>query len=600
MIGELIRIRYQVLEELPTSSLFENFFARDRVRNVDVCLRMVKQPFASEPDFVQALAKVVEKTKTLDHPNIVRVLEIDEHEARPFVICELIRGATLAERIRRLAPFSPSVAVEIAIGICEALEHAATAGICHGDLCADHVFATLEGRVAVTDFGFWECYGASESAGGVVLARMAPYLAPEVIAGEMPSYASDVYAVGVLLFELLTGLLPYSGLTPASIIAKHTTHPVPSARAMNPAVPHVLDEIIQKALAKDKRERYDSAGSMLSDLRKLLDALRFGKGLDFPLETRRNFAPAPKPVQTYAEKKAERNAAVSQATEQNSQDRPKPWKSRRIALASETAADDVPKWLQALVWAASGMIVLLAVWYVFLNVTQKKEVIVPNVVGMSEAEAKKAIKSKNLDFVVAGEEYNDRYPQPKTVTFMDPSAGTPVKEGATIQVKLSLGSRLVEVPDLRGLTVTQARERLAAVSLQLDPTIRREPTRGIEEGLIVSSDPGPWEKVERGSTISITVSSGRERPDRPTVPAENLVANTWSLQFTVRSDTKVIVRVEMTDARGEPQVVYESEHVNGDTVDLPMIEGYGKTATFRVYYNNNLEMTYPNRRGANG
>lgn len=599
MIGDLIRIRYQVLEELPSSPIFENFVARDRVRNMDVCVRLVRQPFASEPDFVQALGRVVQNTKKLDHPNIVRVLEIDEHDGQPFVVCELIRGATLAERIRRLAPFSPSVAVEIGIGICEALEHAAMAGVSHGDLCAEHVFATLEGRIAVADFGLWECYSASQSAGGVVLSRMAPYLAPEVIGGEMPSFASDVYAVGVMLFELLTGLLPYSGLTTASIIAKHTTQPVPSARAMNPAVPHVLDEIIQKALAKDERERYDSASSILGDLRKLLDALRFGKGLDFPLETRRNFAPSPKPVQTYAEKKAERQASTAAAVEDEQEDRPKRWKSRRIPLAGDAAADDVPKWLQALVWAASGMIVLLAVWYVFLNVTQKKQVVTPNVVGMSEAEARKTIKSKNLEFVVAGEEYNDRFPQPKSVIFMDPPAGTPVKEGATIQVKLSLGSRLVEVPDVRGLTITQARDRLSAVALQLDPTVRREPTRGIEEGLIVRSDPGPWEKVERGSTISITVSSGTARPDRPIVPADSLEKNTWSLQFTVRSDMRVIVRVEMTDARGEPQIVYESEHENDDVVDLPMIEGFGKTATFRVYYNNNLEMTYPNRRGSN-
>jgi len=600
LIGDLIRIRYEVIEELPSTAVFDSYVARDRVRNTDVCLRMVRLPFANEPDFVQTLGKVVERAKTLDHPNIVRVYEIDEHEGRPFVVCELVRGSTLSERIRRLAPFSPSVAVEIAIGICEALEHAATAGIPHGDLCSDHVIATLEGRIAVMDFGLWECYGASENAGALVLGRMAPYLSPEVINGDMPSLSSDVYAMGVILFELLTGLMPFSGLTPASVIAKHATQPVPSARAMNPAVPHVLDEIVQKALAKDPAERYSSASAMLSDLRKLLDALRFGKRLDFPLEGAAVGPPQVRPAKTHAEKKAQKMGGAvhadtfgkraAAATAQTAG-------PRRIPLAAEPPPDDVPWWLRGLVWAGAGMIALFVIWYVFFSFTQKKSIDAPNLIGMSMTEARRLASGLGLELVIAGEEYNERYPQPKTVFFMDPAAGTPIKEGATIQVKLSAGTRLVEVPDVRGLPLAEARVRFDAVGLQMDPTIRREAARGISEGLIIKTDPGPWEKVDRGSQITITISTGNVQPDRPVASADDLIRNTWSLQFTVRSTDTVMVRVEMTDARNEPQIVYESEHSNGDVVDLPLIEGLGKTATFRVYYNNNLEMTYPNRRG---
>jgi beta-lactam-binding protein with PASTA domain len=339
----------------------------------------------------------------------------------------------------------------------------------------------------------------------------------------------------------------------------------------------------------------------IRDRRKLLDALRFGKSLDFPLEGTQAYAQGPRPAQTYKEKRAQRmGGAIHEKTfDRRAADAKGGQKTpKRIPLAAEAPPDDVPWWLRGLVWALSGMVALLAIWYVFFNLTQKKAIDAPNLIGKSMTEARQVANGLGLELVNAGEEYNERYPQPKTVFFMDPAPGTPIKEGATIQVKLSAGTRMVEVPDLRGLHLSEGRVRLDAASLQLDPTIRREAARGFEEGLIIKTDPGPWEKVERGSQITITVSSGSERPDRPNVPAAELTPNTWSLQFTVRSTNAVMVRVEMTDARGEPQIVYESEQSNGDVVDLPMVDGFGKTATFRVYYNNNLEMTYPNRKGS--
>lgn len=604
MIGELIRLRYEIVEDLGSSTIFENYVAKDRVRGHDVCIRLVKAPFRDEPDFVQALGRAVEKSKSLDHPNIARVYEIDEHETIPFVVCEYVKGSTLAERIRRLAPFSPSVVCEMGIGICEAIEAAQAAGIHHGDLCADHVIATLEGRTAVLDFGLWECYGASKTAGAVVLGRMAPYLAPEIIDGGLPSNVSDVYAVGVILFELLTGVLPFSGLTPAAILSKHGSQTVPSVRSMNPAVPHVFDEIVQKALSKNPEERYAGASALLGDLRQLLDALRFGKKLTWPLgESQSVSEPEPQPVLTFSEKKAERKMGAVAHQEANIQkpaaaakpERP----AKRIALA-DRPPDDVPRWLRYTVWLLGSCCAILVMAYIWSNMHQRRVVEVPNLVGKTYNQARDISNKSKLEIVIISEEYNDDFPQPKTIFYQETKPQTPVREGFPIRVKLSLGGRMIEVPDLRGLPITEAKARLESVGLKLDPTIRRESSRSIEEDLIIRIDPSPRERVERGTPISLTISSGRTDPEKPRVKAEDLFPNTWALSFKVQdSSTPVMVRVEMTDARGVPQVVFEEERPGLDEVVLDDIKGYGKEATFRIYFNNYLDSTIK-RKGVEG
>jgi serine/threonine protein kinase len=589
LIGQILGLRYELTEELSISPIFESYVARDRVRGGEVCLRIVRKPFSAEPAFLETLASVVERNKLLDHPNIARMTDIDEHEGQPFVVCELVRGSNLAEKIRRVAPFSPAVACELGIGICEALEHGSLRGMPHGDLCSDHVITSMDGRLAVIDFGLWECYGKSASAGGMVLSRMAPYLAPEIIEGDLPTPASDVYALGVILFELLTARLPYAGQTPMSILAKHSTQAVPSVRSLNAAVPLVLDEIVAKALAKNPGHRYSSAVEMLGDLRTLRDALRFGRQLNWPLHSPVQQEAAP--VMTYAEKAAVRRAEPLIQTEsrpntkQSKAPAPKP---ARLRAASD---DDVPGWLKALVYLFSGMAVALVVGWMVFNVTKKKEVEVPNYVGMTVAEARLKIKSLKLNLAVEGEEFNDKYPQPDTIISMNPAPKMHVREGETIRVWRSKGAPLVDVPDVRGMTLSDAKRKLEAYGLVVSQRVTEAQSRTLDKGLVVETDPKYGERVDRNTTIELTLSSGKSKPEEETKP-DALTPNTWTLRFKVREgDTDVMVRVEMTDGSGEKKIVFEEPKPGGDSVFLENIEGVGKTATFRIYFDDLLYRT---------
>jgi serine/threonine-protein kinase len=584
VIGRVLAGRYELREPLSSSPIFENFGAIDRETGGEVCVRLLKKPLSDEADFVAALRSVVSKISQFDHPNIGGVSSLESSDGQIYLVCQWLRGSSLVDRIRRVAPFSPAVVCDTAIPICEALQYAALRGTPHGDLCSDHVLISLDGAVTVVDFGLWESYGRSASAGGLVLSRMAPYLAPEVIDGEMPSPASDVYAVGVILFELLTGRLPYSGQTPMSVLAKHSSQPVPSVRMINPSVPPVFDEIVQKALAKSRSERYASASELLVDLRSVRDALKFGKPL--PTTIAQPVFPSEK---TASPAWPQRGKGVPMV--QTEKRRQPAQKLRPKAAAKRAAEDDVPFWLKAVVFFGAGVLVMGVIGWMVLNLTKKRIIDVPNLIGMTYAEARDKAKASGIRLTVAGEEYNDKFPQPDTIISMDPVPSMRVYEGTSVSVRKSMGATHVDIPDLTGLGRQEAQRRLTELGLKVSNEIREQRSE-LAIGLVVATDPAHGERVDRNTTVKLTLSTGRQRPRDEEPRPDDMPPNTFTIRFVVReSDEPVQVRVEMTDATGEKQVIFDEEREGGDDVWLEDIAGRGKEATFRIYFNDRLWRT---------
>jgi eukaryotic-like serine/threonine-protein kinase len=196
VIGKTLRIRYEIVQSLYDGPIFALYTARDKVQNRDVHVRVVKPPYCNEEDFVEALRKAVQKTSSLLHPGLERIWEVDEDDGTVFLVGDATPGSSLAERIKKLAPFSVPVSVSTAIGICEAMSAVHSSFQVHGDVSPHHVCVTLEGEARLQMAGIWEAYSTSASAGAVVLPNLAPYLAPEISRGGMPSPASDVFWPG--------------------------------------------------------------------------------------------------------------------------------------------------------------------------------------------------------------------------------------------------------------------------------------------------------------------------------------------------------------------------------------------------------------------
>jgi serine/threonine-protein kinase len=588
MIGTVLGTRYELTGLLHDGSIFAAYSARDRSNGRDVCVRVIKPPCSKEQPFLEGLSHVVARYRSIQSPGIEPLMDVDEDETSSYVVSELTRGPSLGERIRKLAPFSVPVSVGTSISICQALDAVHRAGLVHGDVSGQNIVIMANGDARLQLTGVWEAYSSSPSAGAIVLPSMAPYMAPEVSSGSMPSAASDVYAVGILLYELLCGRPPYYADTPIATAMKHAAAPTPSVREINPSVPPVLDEIVKKAMAKDPAQRYANAGDLLSDLRLLQDALRFGKSLTWPLRT----APVPGPVpRTPAEPQpvAPRMSAIRPEEEEEPRQR--------------TRADrDVPVWMMvSIAFLGAVVLSLLGVWLLF-NLNKPKLVTVPNIRGLTTAEARQRLEPLKLSLRVASREADDTT-EPDKILEVNPDPGQKVREGGRISVVVSAGSRFVAVPDLKGMTVDKAKSVLGNLDLGIDPVTDEASDPKVPLGQVVRQAPAARARVERQSRVKLTVSTGpgerttRNDPPPATADAPESYLYTLSIRVT-GTDRATDVRVEITDTEGT-RTVYERRHEPGEMASPPPIKGFGPEATFRIYYDDEMvkEFTKPATEG---
>lgn len=577
MIGSHLGERYELTLLLQEGPIFSAYFARDKVLARDTTVRVIKSPFATEPHFLMKLREVIKHAGAVQSPEVEKLLDLVDDPSVSYLVSEFSKGAVLAERIRKLAPYSVAASVSMVLSILDGLEAIHNSGFVHGDPGAHNIIIQEDGTCRLELPGLWEAYSASETAGVVMLPSMAPYLAPEISAGGMPTPASDVYAVGVVLYQLLTGRFPYVAETPVATAMRHTSTPTPSARTANTAVPSALDELVKRAMAKEPSVRYRNASQMLDDLKRIEGSVRFGKAAAIPQR---------QPQPAYAEPVPVPAASRSPAPKAD----PKPVPRPPRPVYEERELRDVPLWLVVTsTFVLTVVAVMIGGWYWFSS-SAPQQLKVPAIVGKPKLDAQNSLAAMNLQMQVSKSEVNEKYPL-DTVIASSPAPGQDVKQGGSVAVVLSAGSRLVTVPDLRGKTTDQARDILTGLSLDLD-RIDPVPDSKMQAGLIVRQSPDPKTKVERSSRVNVGISAPVQQPVQTPVQAqpqspsvENPSARylyTIKIRLTKITDP-VVLRVDITDANGTRKI-YEAQHYPNEEVSI-RTEGFGEHAVFRIYYN---------------
>ena len=574
MIGSVLAGRFEVNAVVAEGPIFTLLRARDRITGRDASLRLVRSPFDGQNEFVEALGRAVKKVSPISHPNVERLIELDRHEGQVYIVGEWTQAPVLSDRIRKLAPFSAPVAVAAALSVCRGLDAFHKLGIVHGDVGPDTACLMADGEVRLQMGGLWEAYSASPTAGAMVLPTLAPALAPEVGKGAMPSLQSDVYGVGILLYELLTGRKPYIGDTPLATAMRHGTDPTPRVRDLNPSVPIVLDEIIAKAMSKDPSARYASAGEMAADLRLVQDALRFGRTLTWPLRPGVSAAPAARAVAPSRAPKAATPGRVapkmSAIQDDDDEDFGKPER-------------DVPAWASiGLALVACVAVSLLAVYFV-LNLNRPRLVTVPSVRNFSVAEARTAFERYKLTMRVDANKVPDDKVEADHVIGTEPPDRTRVREGTTIVASVSAGPAQATVPDLAGLTPDSARSQLEKLGLVLDSDYDKANKPPAKSGTIVAQDPAAKAKVARDARIHVTVQDDSLPPPQLQRYDYTLGVNLAELQQRAR------VRIEIEDVDGKREVSNERRSP-GDQFTVKA-RARGEQATFRIYYDDRLVKT---------
>ena len=488
MVGNVLRVRYELTQFLHENPVFKTFAAFDKVQSREVSVRLIKEPFAGDAELVESLGDVVKRLSSVRQTNIEELSEVDSDDASVFIVGQLTKGSSISERLKKLATFSVPAAVEVGIALSEGLQALHRAGFAHGCLGGGTVAMQADGETRLQESGLWLSFFSNPQSRDILIAYNASYTAPEISKGGLPTPASDIYSLGILLFELVTGRLPYHGETALAIALQHATDSLPSAKQVNPSVPQALDQIIRKAMNKLPSERYANGGEILSDLRMQQDALRFGKSLTIP-------AAAPSiPAESPATK-----AAVAEPAG------PKKQPKAKRAVQNES---DVPK---PLIWSMAvvlGGVIFAAIALIVTNVNKRKSVLVPQLSHLSYTEASKIMDGMGLHLGKLRSVSSDTIPA-DTILSTTPQAGAKVFEGEDVRAVVSAGSNFVEVPDLRGMTPDKAKAMLASVGLQLDNAMDKVRDKDLAEGLIVSQAEGVGGKYQRGTSIHVSVSSGR-------------------------------------------------------------------------------------------
>lgn len=455
------------------------FRAEDLVLGRTVALKILHSQFAQDEDFIARFRREAQSAARLTHPNIVSIYDVGQENSIDYIVMEYVPGTTLKQIIQRDAPMPTDRVAYIAGRICKALEFAHANEIVHRDIKPHNVIITESGEIKVTDFGIARLGSSSTMTRTGAILGTAHYISPEQAQGGVVGPTADLYSLGVVMYEMATGELPYRGENPVAVALKHVSDTPLPPRSVFAGIPESLEAIIMKAMAKNPADRYASAHELNEDLQRALEGL---------------------PIRVVGTAPMIEPADAGRTMIATPPQRMTPPPKRRN------------KWLIPAIVA--GLLLLAGVAFgLTYYLLSPATVVVPDLKGKTLSQAEKAVDAKGLNLVVEKEVFNESVP-PGRVISQDPVAGEKVKKGGTIKVIMSRGLETVKTPDLAGKTVDEATELLKKAGLILGK--RDEKTsETVEAGKIISQSPKAGARVEKGSTIDIVVSSG---PNETIVP----------------------------------------------------------------------------------
>jgi serine/threonine-protein kinase len=488
--GQLVGGRYRLVRRLGAGGMADVWLAEDSMLDRRVALKFLHERFNADAQFVERFRREAKAAAGLQHPNLVGVFDRGEEDGRHWIAMEYVQGASLKDLIAR--GLSVPEAVEIVRQILAGVRYAHQHGIVHRDLKPANVLVDAEGRARVTDFGIARA-GASEITQTGSVLGTAQYLSPEQAQGFDVTAAADIYSAGVILYEALTGRVPFDGDSAVAVAMRQVTETPRPPAELNPAVGPALSSVVMKALEKDPQNRFASADEFLQ----ALDAAEADPGGAVA-------SPAPPPPQPEPEPEKREF-----------------WTRRKlIALAVLLA-----------------LLIAGAVW----ALTRAEQVRVPAVVGFKQDRAERVLQEAGFDVAPRTFESCD---EPRTVVEQDPLGGTNADKGSTVEIHVSIGSQVV-VPNVANAPVDRAAARLKDAQLQADQ--REVFSNRVEPGRVVRTEPAAGERVPCQSVVEMLVSQGANL-----VPVPDVVGLDEAAAEAAIRDAKLIPNVETVNA-DEPE-----------------------------------------------
>jgi eukaryotic-like serine/threonine-protein kinase len=478
--------RYQIVARIASGGMGEVYRAHDPVLDREVAIKILHTKLADDAGFIDRFRREARSAGMLSHPNIVAVHDWGETAGTYFMVMEFIRGPNLRTFLMRDGVLQPAQAAEVVSGVLAALEHAHEQGIVHRDIKPENVMVTRSGAVKVADFGLARAFADARvsQAPGTVTGTV-QYLAPEQIEGERADPRTDLYATGIVLFELLTGQIPFTGETSVAIAYKHLRERVPPPSRLNPMVPPALDRVVVGATDRDRDRRTPDARTMRAELDRAAAEL----------------PPAPPLTEL-----ASSVVAVDDVP---------PDRASTVTIPRTLSPKARRRQRFRRLWTVLSVLVVLAAagWAVWTYVVPHTA-IVPRLEGRPVEQAQRVAVARGFDFEISRNEFSSTV-DPGLVISQSVPVGREVEEGSVLSVVVSKGPEFVDVPSVVGLPLGRAREEIQDARLTVG-NVEKVFDNEVPKGEVIEQNPTEGQ-LEVDEAVDLTVSQGREPVEVPPV-----------------------------------------------------------------------------------
>lgn len=500
MTGIIIGNRYELIDRVGSGGMAIVYKARCRLLNRFVAVKMLRPEFNDDIEFLKRFETEAQAAASLSHANVVSVYDVGTHEKIHYIVMEYVEGATLKEYMTENGPLPVDTIFDFSLQIASALEHAHSKKIIHHDIKPHNIIITAEGLLKVTDFGLARAASAATTVAGNSAIGSVHYASPEQARGGFTDEKSDIYSLGVTMYEMAAGRVPFDGDTPVSVAMKHLQKEPTAPSRIRASVPQSVEAIILKAMEKEPRMRYQNAGEILEDIRRASEGT-YVSGR--PAGEEDKFSTKRMPEVAAAQNEPKEPAEIIEDVKEK--------KGVKTKKKEDTIAI-----IAAIVTTVAIVVVLGIIVVQLLNSgALSGEIKVPNLLNLSYEDAQRIAGEEGFTVTIEESEHHDTVLENRVIS-QSPKEDEKVAEAGEIRLVMSLGTTKVFLNDYRGWEYKKVVDELNDLGIKYRITENYD--EDIDEGLVINTDPAANEEILDGKSVMINVSLGKEEVAR-TAPA---------------------------------------------------------------------------------
>ncbi len=502
--GQKINDRYEIIKSIGEGGMANVYLAQDTILDRKVAIKVLRGDLANDEKFIRRFQREALSASSLSHPNIVEMYDVGEDNGNHYIVMEYIEGKTLKQLLKKRGNLTVSEAVDIMLQLTDGISHAHDSYIIHRDLKPQNIMIQEDGQIKITDFGIAMALNSTQLTQTNSVMGSVHYLPPEQASGKGSTIKCDIYSMGILFYELLTGVLPFKGDNAVEIALKHMRDPLPSVRKQNSNIPQSVENIIIKATAKNPKNRYNDVKEMYQDLRVCLDPDVMNQERYVYKYPEHEIDDTKAAIPTIKTKKPEKKKEEEKKEEELEEE---------IAEEIEEEKEEKSK-LRYVIWALFGILVVLVIVLSVLFLpgffSKDKEVEIPDVSGLSVVDAESVLKDNGLEVAKETEKMVSAEYEIGLVVKTDPIAGRSVKEGTVITIYESIGEETYTMENFVGTNYIEAQTKLEEV-YGLDVTVEKKDIENIEDSeeldaqIVIEQTPAEGTVLKKGDKVTLYI-----------------------------------------------------------------------------------------------